>query len=321
MRVMVWADIEGVAGVTSWEHTGGRTPLYEEGRRLYTEEINAIVRACRRAKVDEIIVVDGHGGGYEGARAFMSLIPDRLEQGARYVLGHAWARYVEPLTQECDAVLFVGAHAKAGTPGGVLSHTVSSEAWYLATINGTPVGESGIVAAIAGSWNVPAVFVAGDEATCTEVRELIGPTVVTAPVKKGLGRFSAVHLAPVDARTLIETRAADALGIARGGRSHSHFRLRSPSRWSWPLPIDSRHSKAAPASSWSGRARSGRPGRPSGRPGTPSGTGTEGEPSGGIERVGSNIRTHLTSHLSKERVRAGYGHPGPSPGAEGVSPG
>jgi len=212
MRVMVWADIEGVAGVTSWEHTGGRTPLYEEGRRLYTEEINAIVRACRRAKVDEIIVVDGHGGGYEGARAFMSLIPDQLEQGARYVLGHAWARYVEPLTQGCDAVLFVGAHAKAGTPGGVLSHTVSSEAWYLATINGTPVGESGIVAAIAGSWNVPAVFVAGDEATCTEVRELIGPTVVTAPVKKGLGRFSAVHLAPVDARTLIETRAADALG-------------------------------------------------------------------------------------------------------------
>jgi len=211
MRVMVWADIEGVAGVTSWEHTGGRTPLYEEGRRLYTEEINAIVRACRRAKVDEIIVVDGHGGGYEGARGFMSLIPDRLEEGARYVLGHAWARYVEPLTQGCDAVLFVGAHAKAGTPGGVLSHTVSSEAWYLATINGTPVGESGIVAAIAGSWNVPAVFVAGDEATCTEVRELIGPTVVTAPVKKGLGRFSAVHLAPVDARTLIETRAADAL--------------------------------------------------------------------------------------------------------------
>src|SRR5206468_1398251 len=146
MRVMVGADIEGVAGVTSWEHTGGRTPLYEEGRRLYTEEINAIVRACRRAKVDEIIVVDGHGGGYEGARAFMSLIPDRLEQGARYVLGHAWARYVEPLTQGCDAVLFVGAHAKAGTPGGVLSHTVSSEAWYLATINGTPVGESGAVA-------------------------------------------------------------------------------------------------------------------------------------------------------------------------------
>src|SRR2546422_10338312 len=126
MRVMVWADIEGVAGVTSWEHTGGRTPLYEEGRRLYTEEINAIVRACRRAKGDEIIVVDGHGGGYEGARAVMSLIPDRVEQGARYVLGHALARDVEPLTPGGDAGLFVRAHAKAGTPGGGLAHPRSS---------------------------------------------------------------------------------------------------------------------------------------------------------------------------------------------------
>src|SRR5436309_12745195 len=125
MRVMVWADIERVAGVTSWEHTGGRTPLYEEGRRLYAEEINAIVRACRRAKADEIIVVDGHGGGYEGARGVMSLIPDRVEEGARYVLGHACAGDVEALTPGCDAAVFVGAHAKAGTPGGLLVHYVS----------------------------------------------------------------------------------------------------------------------------------------------------------------------------------------------------
>lgn len=221
MRVMVWADIEGVAGITSWEHTGGRSPLYDEGRRLYTEEINAVVRACRRSKVDDVIVVDGHGGGYEGARGFMSLIPEQLEQGARYVLGHAWARYVEPLAQECDAVLFVGAHAKAGTPDGVLSHTVSSESWYLATVNGTPVGESGIVAAIAGSWNVPAVFVAGDDATCQEVQELVGSAVVIAPVKKGLGRYSAVHLAPRDARALIEAKAAEALG----------------NRGRWPKPL------------------------------------------------------------------------------------
>src|SRR3989449_10385471 len=188
MRVMVWADIEGVAGITSWEHTGGGTPLYEEGRRLYTEEINAIVRAGRRAKADDVIVVDGRGGGYEGARGFMSLIPDRLERSARYVLGHAWARYVEPLTQGCDAVLLVGAHAKAGTPDGVLSHTVSSESWYLATINGAPVGESGIVAAIAGCWNVPAVFVAAGEGPGREGQEVRGGRAGPPPPAKGGGR-------------------------------------------------------------------------------------------------------------------------------------
>src|SRR2546422_4699857 len=200
MRVMVWADIEGVAGITSWEHTGGGTPLYEEGRRLYTEEINAIVRACRRAKADDVIVVDGHGGGYKGARGFMSLIPDRLERSARYVLGHAWARYVEPLTQGCDAVLFVGAHAKAGTPDGVLSHTVSSESWYLATINGAPVGESGIVAAIAGCWNVPAVFVAGGEGAGEKGEEVVGGARGTAPPEKGPGGVFGVPPPPPAAR-------------------------------------------------------------------------------------------------------------------------
>ncbi len=211
MRVMIWADIEGVAGISRWEQVHGTLPLYEEGRHLYTEEVNAAVRACKQAGATEIIVIDGHGGGYEEGLGFLSLVPDRLERGAEYVLGYTWARHVQPFEQGCDAVLLVGAHGMAGTPDAVLSHTVSSESWYNATINGTLVGESGIVAAIAGCWGVPAIFVAGDEATCREVQALVGPTVVAAPVKKGLGRFGARHLAPADARALIEARAAEAL--------------------------------------------------------------------------------------------------------------
>jgi D-amino peptidase len=211
MRVMIWADMEGVAGISTWEHVGGSTPLYPEGRVLYTEEINAAVRGCKKAGATEIIVIDGHGGGFQGAKGFLSLIPDRLESGAEYVLGYTWARYVEPFEQGCDAVLFVGAHAMAGTPDGVLCHTVSSEAWYNATINGTLVGESGIVAAIAGCWNVPGIFVSGDEATCREVQTLCGESVVAASVKKGLSRYGARHLAPADARVLIEEKAAQAL--------------------------------------------------------------------------------------------------------------
>jgi D-amino peptidase len=221
MRVMIWADVEGVAGINAWEQVGGALPLYEDGRRLYTEEVNAAVRGCKAAGAREIVVVDGHGGGYPGARGFMTLIPDRLEPGAEYVLGHPWTRYLEPLEQGCDAVLFVGAHAMAGTPDGVLSHTVSSESWYVASINGTPVGESGIIAAIAGCWGTPGVFVAGDEATCREVQSLLGPTVVAVPVKKGLGRYSARHLAPADARRLIET----------------HVRAALAGRERWPAPL------------------------------------------------------------------------------------
>ncbi len=218
MKVMIWCDMEGVAGISVWDQVNGGAPLYEEGRRLYTEEINAAVRGCKRAGATEIIVVDGHGAG--GSWSFKSLLPERLESGAEYVLGYPWARYVKPLEEGCDAVLFVGAHAMAGTPDGILCHTVSSQAWYNATINGTLVGESGIISAIAGDFNTPCIFVSGDTATCREVQSLLGAEVVTASVKTGLGRYSARHKPANDACALIE------------GQVYSSITLHN-----WPLPL------------------------------------------------------------------------------------
>ena len=209
MRVMIWVDMEGIAGIEAWDQVTGGKPQYEEGRRLMTGEVNAAVRGAKAAGADDIIVVDCHGAG--GSYSFKSLIPEQLERGATYVLGHAWCRYVAPLQEGCDAALLVGAHAMAGTPDGVMCHTVSSEAWYNAWINEQLVGESGIEAAICGVWNTPVVFVAGDVATCREVTELLGPKVVTAAVKTGLGRYSARSLGAADACDLIETRVREAL--------------------------------------------------------------------------------------------------------------
>lgn len=209
MRVMLWCDMEGIAGISVWEQVNGGAALYEEGRRLYTEEINAAVRGCKRAGATEIVVIDGHGAG--GPWSFKSLIPELLESGAEYVLGYTWARYTAPLEAGCDAALFVGAHAMAGTPDGILCHTVSAQAWYNARINDTLVGESGIVAAICGDFGCPCVFVSGDAATCREVAALVGDKVVQAPVKVGLGRYSARHMSATDARSLIEGRVYGAL--------------------------------------------------------------------------------------------------------------
>lgn len=211
MRVIIFCDMEGISCIENWEQVTGGTALYEECRKLYTDEMNAAVRGARAAGAREVVVVDCHGAG--GAYNFKSFIPERLVPGAEYVMGYPWARYIETFEEGCDAILFVGAHAMAGTPDGVLCHTVSSEAWYNAWINDTLVGESGILAAIAGCWNVPAIFASGDEATCREVIALLGSEVVTAPVKKGLGRFSARNMAPKDACSLIEMRVAQALSL------------------------------------------------------------------------------------------------------------
>src|SRR5919201_2035602 len=122
MRVMVISDMEGVAGITKWEQTDGGKSLYEEARKLYTEEINAAVRGAKAAGAREILVMDCHGAG-EGW-TFNSLLPELLDPDCQFVVQNEWTQYTAILNEECDAALFVAMHAKAGTPLGVLSHTI-----------------------------------------------------------------------------------------------------------------------------------------------------------------------------------------------------
>jgi D-amino peptidase len=209
MRVVIMSDMEGVAGITKWEQVGGGEPLYEECRRLYTEEINAAVRGACGAGATEVVVMDCHGAG--GGWTFNSLVPDLLDERCEWVVQRFWTDYTEVLEHGCDAALFIAMHAKAGTRDGVLSHTVRGTEWRDLRFNGESVGETGINAALCGTWDCPVVLVTGDDAVCAEARSLLGEGLVTAPVKRGLGRFSARHIAPARARALIERRAAEAL--------------------------------------------------------------------------------------------------------------
>ena len=209
MRVHVISDMEGVAGIVKWEQTTGGEPLYEEGRRLYTEEINAAVRGAKSAGATEIVVMDCHGAGK--GWTFNSLIPDELDPACEYVVQEEWTEYTEFLERGCDAALFIGMHARAGTRLGVMAHTISGRDYQNLWFNGTSVGETGINAALCGTWNCPVLLVTGDEATCREATELLGPGVTTVAVKRGLRRFSARQLAPQRARELIEEGAKKAL--------------------------------------------------------------------------------------------------------------
>jgi len=122
-----------------------------------------------------------------------------------------WTEYTGFLESGCDAALLVGMHSMAGTPDGVLSHTVSGQAWRSLRFNGTLVGETGINAAICGNWGAPVVLVTGDRATCREGRELLGEGLTTVEVKEGIGRYSARMKTPRQARELIEAGSKKAL--------------------------------------------------------------------------------------------------------------
>ena len=97
-------------------------------RELYTEEINAAVRGAYTAGATEVVVMDCHGAGK--GWTFNSLIPDQLDPRCDFVVQQEWTEYTEFLEQGCDAALFVGMHAMAGTPDGVMNHTVSGTGWH-----------------------------------------------------------------------------------------------------------------------------------------------------------------------------------------------
>ncbi|HEY8775123.1 MAG TPA: M55 family metallopeptidase [Gaiellaceae bacterium] len=90
MRVHVISDMEGVAGIVKWQQVAGGEKLYDEGRVLYTEEINAAVRGAKAAGATEIVVMDNHGAGEE--YSFNSLVPELLDPDCEYVVQKRFSR-------------------------------------------------------------------------------------------------------------------------------------------------------------------------------------------------------------------------------------
>ena len=200
------------------------------------------MRGAFAGGASEVVVMDCHGAG--GDWSFNSLIPEALDPRCEFVVQTRWTEYTAMLEQGCDAALFVGQHARAGSASGVLSHTVSSTKWHNLRFNGTLVGEVGINAALCGSWGTPVALVTGDDVVCAESTELLGPGLRTLAVKQGLGRFSARHLSPARARELLEAAARDALAnvnerarLRPGHALHDRSRARHPGpRRSLPPP-------------------------------------------------------------------------------------
>ncbi len=149
------------------------------------------MRGAKAAGATEIVVMDCHGAG-EGW-SFNSMAPELLDPDCEWVVQDEWTEYTEFLEQGCDAALFVGMHAMAGTGDGVLNHTVSGQAWQNLWFNGTLVGETGIMAALCGTWGCPVLMVTGDRAVCREAEQLLGDGLVDGAGEAGSRHVQRAH--------------------------------------------------------------------------------------------------------------------------------
>jgi D-amino peptidase len=209
LKVFISVDMEGIAGVVTSSETGASGSDYGYFRRIMSAEANAAVLGVFDAGATEVVVRDSHGSA-------RNILPDMLDRRARLIRdwsgGPKWM--MEGIDASFDAVVFIGYHAKAGTPNAVIDHTDNGNVVDFA-INGTSLPEAGINALMAGSYGVPVVFVAGDQAICDQVSDLFG-NIATVATKQGIGAASN-GLHPDSANALIRA------GVAKAVRNRSQY--------------------------------------------------------------------------------------------------
>ncbi len=210
LKVFISVDMEGITGVTHWEEVSREGKDYDYIRRLMTQEASAAVEGAVAAGATEIVVRDSHGSA-------RNILPDLLNENAKLLRNWSGGpkSMMEGIDETFHAVVFIGYHAKAGTPDALLEHTMSGDVTDV-SINGVSLPEAGINALIAGHYDVPVVFAAGDEALCNQAKSLFGD-VETVAVKEGIGG-AALNLHPEVSQERIRT------GVEKAIRNRSQYK-------------------------------------------------------------------------------------------------
>ncbi len=215
MRLYLSVDMEGVAGIahpaqTSFDREGGsdRTD-YDRSRGLMAAEANAAIAAAFDAGADAVIVNDSHW-------QMRNLRAEDLDPRARLIIGDKPFSMTQGIGPEGDgkgfaAAAFVGYHAGAGHPSGVIGHTYAGSLVMEARVNGVPHNESGLNALRLGHHGVPVILVSGDDALAGEIEQLL-PWAERVIVKRAQAALVADMLSPDAARAAIAEGIASAMG-------------------------------------------------------------------------------------------------------------
>ena len=218
MKILIAADMEGITGVTSWDHVDRTHPEYARFRRLMTLDVNAAIQGALEAGADEILVADGHG-------YHRNILLEELNPRARLNAGGPTPfSMVQGIDSSVSGVLFVGYHARAGTQNAILDHTWSSRCVANLWLNDLLVGETGLNAAVCGHFGASVLMVSGDQAVCAEALDTLG-SVEVAVVKHATGRMSAECLPPALAQEKICDAAGRAVRRLREGQAPPPFVL------------------------------------------------------------------------------------------------
>ena len=213
MRIYLSVDMEGLAGVAHPHQVvfglnGIDRTDYDRSRALMAGEANAAIDAAFDHGATDVVVNDSHW-------QMRNLRAEDVRERARLIIGDKPYSMTQGIggvgDGAFDAAAFIGYHAGAGHPTGVIAHTYSSATVLEIRANGVPHNEAGLNAIRLGHHGVPVMLVAGDDALATEVEALL-PWAERVIVKRALGSNVADTLAPADAHQAIRDGMERAMG-------------------------------------------------------------------------------------------------------------
>ncbi len=201
--------MEGIGGIGTSHMVSTDGKDYATGRRLMTDEVNAVVEAIFKAGPATVLVNDSHGD-------MQNLLHTELDPRVEYIQSNIKPLgMVQGLDASFDGVVFIGYHARAGTENGFLAHTGSGSVKGL-WINGTEVGEGGLNAFFAGALGVPVLLASGDKAFSEEIKKLTPTrTVIT---KEAIGSSAAKLRHPDGVKDELREQITAALGDLKQAR-------------------------------------------------------------------------------------------------------
>jgi D-amino peptidase len=218
MRILISADAEGVTGVTNTTELLFGKPHWEWMRGMMTADVNAAIEGAFQGGASKVVVNDSHW-------TMTNVLIEQLDPRATLIKGfHKHLCMVEGV-QDADAVFFLGYHARTGDSDGVGNETILGREIVEIRMNGKPVGESEINAAVCGQFGVPVVFASGDDLYERELRETL-PEVEFGLTKYALDRWTARCLPPAKSHANI-TAAKRAVERAVAG-AFSPYALSGP---------------------------------------------------------------------------------------------
>jgi len=221
MKILIATDMEGITGVTTWDQVTPGHAEYARFRKQMTDDVNTAIRGACEAGAEEVIVADGHWNG-------SNILIEELDARASLNTGSPSPfSMMQGIDESVDGVIFIGYHARNGSPNAILDHTWSSKTVANIWLNDILTGEYGLNAVVAGHFGVPVIMVSGEQTACAQVTELLGD-VETAVIKQASGRFAAECLAPQVAQEMICVSAERAVRRLVEGNVPDPFVLDPP---------------------------------------------------------------------------------------------